>query len=155
MPQRNFDCAFWPSASSAPWLHRSVGFVGISDGWQDLSKNFRMTWEYTQAENGNIALTRRDRFGGVQRRIRYRSWVSAEIWSEAGQVARSSLLEPYEELRKQYAWHWRDWQDNLLKLDQPQREIDLYRASAAVLRVARVEGFSGGGHRQPFHSLGF
>jgi glucoamylase len=24
-------------ASSSPWLKRSAGFVGVSDGWQDLS----------------------------------------------------------------------------------------------------------------------
>jgi len=37
---------------SAPWRKMSVGFVGYSDGWQDLSKNYRMTWEYERAENG-------------------------------------------------------------------------------------------------------
>ncbi len=69
---------------------------------------------------------------------------SAAVWAEAGQVARSSLQEPYEELRKQYVWHWRNWQDNLLKLDQPQREMDLYRASAAVLRLHESKDFLGG-----------
>ncbi len=33
-------------ACSAPWLKRSVGFAGVSDSWQDLSRHFRMTWEY-------------------------------------------------------------------------------------------------------------
>jgi glucoamylase len=42
---------------SAPWLKRSAGFVGYSDGWQDLSRNYRMTWEYERAEDGNVALT--------------------------------------------------------------------------------------------------
>jgi len=37
---------------------RSVGYVGTSDGWQDLMKgNFRMDWEYPEAGPGNIALT--------------------------------------------------------------------------------------------------
>ena len=44
-------------ACSAPWLKRSVGFVGISDGWQDLSRHKWLTWAYTRAENGNVALT--------------------------------------------------------------------------------------------------
>ncbi len=130
-------------ACSAPWLHRSVGFVGFSDGWQDLSKNFRMTWKYTRAENGNIALT-----GEIDLAACGGEFVLAlgfgAIWAEAGQVARSSLQEPYEEMRKQYAWHWRDWQDELLKLDQPQREVDLYRASAAILRVHESKDFLGG-----------
>jgi glucoamylase len=42
---------------SVPWLKRSVGFAGVSDGWQDLSQHFQMAWEYDLAENGNIALT--------------------------------------------------------------------------------------------------
>ena len=44
-------------ACSAPMTKCSVGFAGVSDGWQDLSRNFQMTWEYDRAENGNIALT--------------------------------------------------------------------------------------------------
>ncbi len=36
---------------------RSVGYVGFSDGWQDLMDNFKMDWEFEAAEDGNIALT--------------------------------------------------------------------------------------------------
>ena len=32
-------------ACSRPWLARSVGFVGVSDGWQDLSRNGSLTWQ--------------------------------------------------------------------------------------------------------------
>jgi len=35
----------------------SCGFVGASDGWQDLHDNFRMDWEFERAENGNVAVT--------------------------------------------------------------------------------------------------
>ena len=35
---------------------RSVGYVGFSDGWQDL-QNFKMDWEFGEAVDGNIALT--------------------------------------------------------------------------------------------------
>jgi glucoamylase len=34
----------------------SCGFVGASDGWQDLKQNFQMDWEFGSATNGNIAL---------------------------------------------------------------------------------------------------
>jgi glucoamylase len=44
-------------ASSAPWKKMSVGFVGVSDGWQDLSTHFQMEWEYQRAEHGNLACT--------------------------------------------------------------------------------------------------
>jgi len=42
------DCGF---------ARASCGFVGTSDGWQDLKKNFRMDWEFGSALNGNIAVT--------------------------------------------------------------------------------------------------
>ncbi|HTV16320.1 MAG TPA: glycoside hydrolase family 15 protein [Acidobacteriaceae bacterium] len=34
----------------------SCGFVGASDGWQDLKHNFQMDWEFGSATNGNIAI---------------------------------------------------------------------------------------------------
>jgi glucoamylase len=43
-------------ACSAAWLKRSVGFVGVSDGWQDLMRHKIITWEFTRAENGNVAI---------------------------------------------------------------------------------------------------
>jgi glucoamylase len=39
------------------FIRRSVGYVGFSDGWQDLMGNFRMDWEFERAEEGNIAMT--------------------------------------------------------------------------------------------------
>ena len=38
------------------FTRRSVGYVGASDGWQDL-QNFKMDWEFPEARDGNIALT--------------------------------------------------------------------------------------------------
>ena len=128
---------------SLPWKKMSVGFVGYSDSWQDISKNYQMTWEYTRAENGNIALA-----GEIDLAASGGEFVLAvgfgAMWSEAGQQVRSSLLEPYEELRQQYVQHWKHWQEGLMKLDQPERERDLYRASAAVLRSHESKDFLGG-----------
>jgi glucoamylase len=44
-------------ACSTDFSRRSVGYVGFSDGWQDLMDNFKMDWEFRAVENGNIALT--------------------------------------------------------------------------------------------------
>src|ERR1700678_1618978 len=38
------------------FVKRSVGYVGASDGWQDL-RNFKMDWQFRSAPDGNIALT--------------------------------------------------------------------------------------------------
>ncbi len=128
---------------STPWRKMSVGFVGYSDGWQDISSNYEMTWDYTRAENGNIALT-----GEIDLQACDAEFLIAVgfggIWAEAGQQVRATLLEPYSELRENYSRHWAAWQDTLLKLDEPQRERDLYRASMAMLRVHESKDFLGG-----------
>lgn len=33
----------------------SCGYVGASDGWQDLKDNLQMDWEFDRAEDGNVA----------------------------------------------------------------------------------------------------
>jgi glucoamylase len=38
------------------FLRTSCGFVGTSDGYQDLMKDFRMDWEFGSALNGNLAV---------------------------------------------------------------------------------------------------
>ena len=44
-------------ACSAPWKKRSAGYVGNSDGWQDISQHKQITWSYDRAENGNVCFT--------------------------------------------------------------------------------------------------
>src|SRR5271165_1845147 len=130
-------------ACSAPWKKMSVGFVGFSDGWQDLSQHFQMEWTYDRAENGNIAFT-----GEIDLAACNGEFVLAlgfgAIVTEAGQQVRSTLLEDYDELRNHYVFHWRHWQSTLIKLDEPKRDYDLYRVSAAVLRAHESKDFLGG-----------
>jgi len=130
-------------ASSAPWKKMSVGFVGTSDGWQDVSQHFQMEWEYDRAENGNIAFT-----GEIDLEACQGEFVLAlgfgTIWTEAGQQARSTLFEDYAEIRQHYVAQWSSWQSKLLSLDQPPRQNDLYRTSTSVLRTHESKDFLGG-----------
>ena len=129
--------------SSAAWKKMSVGFVGYSDGWQDLSQHFEMQWEYQRAEKGNVACT-----GEIDLAACNGEFVLAlgfdGIVTEAGQQVRSSLLENFDELRQLYVSQWKEWQDTLIRLDEPPREYDLYRASTAVLRTHESKDFLGG-----------
>ena len=130
-------------ACSVPWKKMSVGFVGTSDGWQDLSQHFEMQWEYERAENGNIACTAEIDLAACRGEFVLALGFGG-IWSEAGQQARSSLLEEYANLRQHYVIHWKNWQNTLLNLDDPKRERNLYRASTAVLRTHESKDFLGG-----------
>ncbi len=43
--------------ASIPFVHRSCGYVGTTDGWTDLASDLHMDWQFDAAEHGNIALT--------------------------------------------------------------------------------------------------
>ena len=42
-------------ASDPPAARQSVGYVGVSDGWQDFAANSRMEWSYSSTDAGNVA----------------------------------------------------------------------------------------------------
>lgn len=44
-------------SATVPFRKASCGYVGETDGWTDVSRNRRMTYEFNSADNGNIALT--------------------------------------------------------------------------------------------------
>ena len=41
---------------SPSFVARSVGFVGVSDDWQDLRQHSELRWHYDVARNGNVGL---------------------------------------------------------------------------------------------------
>ncbi len=128
-------------ASSAPWLGRSAGFVGTSDGWQDLSQHKHMEWQYQRAVNGNVALTGEvDLSAGPEFLLAIGFGAN---WAEAAQFARASLVDGFDRAAATYSAEWRDWQRTLLPLDGSYGH-DLYRASATVLRVHESKLFPGG-----------
>jgi glucoamylase len=131
-------------ACSAPWVKRSAGFVGVSDGWQDLTRHKQMLWSYTRAENGNVALT-----GEVDLRAAGGTFLLAVGFglspAEAGHRALASLLDDFDTLRAQYIRGWQCWQQSLLPLqDGAQAKRDLYRTSTAVMRTHAAKAFAGG-----------
>src|SRR3989442_10712950 len=44
-------------ACAPAWSGMSVGFVGASDGWQELRQHRQLVSRYARAEDGNVALT--------------------------------------------------------------------------------------------------
>jgi glucoamylase len=130
-------------ACSAPWLKRSAGFVGISDGWQDLHAHYQMAWTYTRAANGNTALTGEIDLTACQGEF-VLALGFAEQASGAAHLARASLLDGFETALAVYTRQWLDWQKTLLELDVPANPGGEYRISAAVLRIHEAQAFAGG-----------
>lgn len=137
------DGAVLALSSSVAWLKQSVGFVGVSDGWQDLVQHKQMTWSYTRAENGNVALT-----GEVDLSANNGAFLIALGFganpAEAGQRALSSLYHDFERTREDFIHHWREWQQKYEPPDEKDPQKDLYPVSLMVLRVHEAKSFAGG-----------
>ncbi|HEX9014026.1 MAG TPA: glucan 1,4-alpha-glucosidase [Anaerolineaceae bacterium] len=129
--------------SSAPWLKRSAGFVGVSDGWLDLQDHFAITWEYDRAENGNTALVGEIDLAECGGEFML-ALAFGEHALEAGHHARASLLDGFDTAAAAYTSEWKDWQKALLGLDEPAHVFAQYRNSAAVLRIHEGKTFAGG-----------
>jgi len=131
-------------ACSAGWLKRSVGFVGVSDAWQDLMRNKLMTREYTHAENGNVALC-----GEVDLAANNGVFLLALGFgsnaAEAGNRALASLYDGFESALTLYTSEWQAWQRTLPVMGEGKSDdLNLFRVSTAVLRTHESKRFPGG-----------
>jgi glucoamylase len=43
--------------ATSPFVQRSCGFVGASDGWTEISRHFNLEHQFAAAVNGNVAMT--------------------------------------------------------------------------------------------------
>jgi glucoamylase len=90
---------------SPDFLRRSVGYVGYSDGWQDLMGDFRMDWEFKKAESGNIALTAEiDLSAGLEFTLAV--GLGRNRFSSCAKVLRT-LAIPFSRHRESFIEQWR------------------------------------------------
>src|SRR5512135_3476377 len=128
---------------SAGFSRRSVGYVGASDGWQDLMKNFRMDWEFRAAGHGNIALT-----GEIVPQGEDPFTIAIAFGGSCqSTVAKllQSLAEPFEAPREAYV---RQWQPTVVKpkSDFSEHTADgghTYRLSRCILLAHEDKIFQG------------
>lgn len=133
-------------ACSAPWLARSVGFVGSSDGWQDLDLHKQLTRLYERADNGNVSLTGEVDLAGTQGKFVIAVGFGLN-YAEAGQRVLASFADGFESVRSVYVREWTDWLHTAQALPVKEGktdERDLYASSMAVLRTHESKRFPGG-----------
>ncbi len=87
------------------FLRRSIGYVGFSDGWQDIADNYRMDWEFKSAEDGNIALTAEiDLSSGTE-------FLMAVAFGRTRQSTSTKLLQalsvPFEQQKTNFIRQWK------------------------------------------------
>lgn len=130
--------------SSIPWLTRSVGYVGVSDGWQQLQRDKHIREAYTEAPDGNVAMVGElDLLGAAGQPIVLALSIGVRP-QEAAYRAIASLQAGFANALRHYVHGWKEWQDGLLPLDRTDAEgHDPYRVSTSVLAVHAPMSFSG------------
>jgi glucoamylase len=130
-------------ACSTPWLSRSVGFVGYSDGWQQLRSGGRIVTAYQRAENGNVAMTGEIDLAASDMFVLALGFGTSP--AEAGQHAANSLITGFNAIQDDYISSWQHWHRK--RKAPPVTDVDtrsLVEFSAAVLRVHESKSFRGG-----------
>ncbi len=131
-------------ACSAPWLNRSAGYVGVSDGWQDLHQSYRMTWNYDAADDGNVALTGEIDLAACGGEFTLALGFGHSA-AEAGHRARASLDRGFDIARDLYARQWSAWHESLRPLRSGAKaNSSAFRVSVAVVAVHESKDFQGG-----------
>ncbi|WP_192357381.1 glycoside hydrolase family 15 protein, partial [Mesorhizobium mediterraneum] len=123
-------------ASSLPWGACSAGYVGVSDGWQQLRRGGRLDPACRRAEDGNVALTGEIGFSPSTTKALLALGFGTTP-QEAAENASASLKRGFAPAAKSYVEKWRDWQASLLPLDRHIAGINTYRVSTAVLATHR------------------
>jgi glucoamylase len=122
------------------WQRASAGFVGVSDGWQDFAANGAMTWTYTRAGPGNVAL-----LGELGQRHVVLALGFGGDREAAATLAISALFQPFDAAWHRYVREWEDWHAENVDVRGCASEFhDLLHISAMVLRVHHDKTYRGG-----------
>lgn len=84
---------------------RSVGYVGQSDGFQDLVQNKIMDWEFTEATGGNVAMMAEMKFGENGEFFIAIGMGASPV--SASTAVTQTLAVPYAKHRESYVAQWR------------------------------------------------
>lgn len=125
--------------ADVPMADLSAGYVGASDGWQDLALHGRLTWSFARATLGNVAL-------------------SASLADPAGVIAvgfgpdaesarrlgLAALAEGYAPIRRDFIDGWERWGRSLTLPPSPDSGLEEEALmSATVLKMHEDRAFPG------------
>ncbi|PYP83102.1 MAG: glucan 1,4-alpha-glucosidase [Candidatus Angelobacter sp. Gp1-AA117] len=120
----------------------SCGFVGFSDGWQDINNNFTMDWEFERAENGNVAVMAEiDLSKGSEFTI---GIAFGDGLHAATSILSQSLALPYPQHRTKFINQWQRISESMDKLGHLGGDDGhLYRTSRNLLLSHEDKTFAG------------
>ena len=136
------DLTYLALGASSGFVRTSCGYVGTSDGWQDLKDNYKLDWEFSRAENGNIALTGQvDTSNGLEFTV---GAAFGDSLHAATSTLTQSLSIPYGAHREKYIEQWNRVCCNIHTLDWHSGDNGrLYRISHSLLLAHEDKTFAG------------
>jgi glucoamylase len=125
-------------AATAPLLHLSCGYVGASDGWQDLNQHGALTHRFDSAPDGTVAIS-----GEALGTRGVLGLGFSETARGAYTLVRTALAEGFDTLRAEFLQAWAIW-GGQLQLPQPDPILaNAALLSAAVLKIHEDRSFPG------------
>jgi glucoamylase len=130
-------------ACSVPFRTMSCGYVGVSDGWQQLRAERTLATVYDEARNGNVALTGELDFEAVGGTLVLALGFGRDD-AEAGHNVRAALFADFPRHVADYTAQWEDFHRGLLDLGEVDDSgFDAYRVSTAILKTHQAKRFNG------------
>ncbi|HEX5458959.1 MAG TPA: glycoside hydrolase family 15 protein [Steroidobacteraceae bacterium] len=125
-------------AASIPVDHLSCGFVGASDGWQDLNRHGSLTYQFQSAGRGTVAIS-----GQASRHHGVLALGFADSPAGAHMRARTALAADFDALRSSFVEAWHGW-GATLSLPRPDETLgDAAELSAVVLKIHEDRAYPG------------
>lgn len=120
----------------------SCGYVGASDGWQDLQRDFQLDWEFEHVEDGNIAV-----IGEVDIQ-NHDEFFLGIAFGDGVHAAITTLMQalsvPFERHRARYIEQWNRVCCEIQALDRYSCDDGrLYRLSHSLLLAHEDKTFAG------------
>ncbi len=129
-------------AATAPFLARSCGYVGTTDGWQDLSRNFKFDFNFASATSGNVALTGEiDLSRGFQFTL---GLAFGRTLHRAVTNLFQAIAQPFDEHRTRFLEQWERAVRRLHPLEQVTGDNGLlYRRSRELIMAHEDKSYPG------------
>ncbi|MGI8783695.1 MAG: glycoside hydrolase family 15 protein [Acidobacteriota bacterium] len=128
--------------ASVPFSRCSCGYIGASDGWTDLAENFQMDWQFSSAEDGNIALTGElDLTHGYEFTL---GLAFGDSFHSAATTLLQSLDVPFGHQKQRFIEQWDRTFKRILPLEKMTGDGgDLYHASHSLLLAHEDKQYQG------------
>jgi glucoamylase len=123
---------------SIPFKTVSSGYVGYTDGFQDISKNYRLTVVDQEAGPGNIALTGEIPTDQSDVFVYEVALGFGSEQNEAQTFAQTSLQVPFDQVKNNYEQGWHSYLNELQKNVSDKRffsESTFARRSAQIIKM--------------------